>query len=250
MMSSRRFGEDNIRLYDFAKKYQENQNSTEMVKKQNAAEEKILTARLEYLNNQKELTKKNMEKEIELVRRNSSSGRDTFRKYLSPAQQNAVCTRQNTPDTLRRCNSAGKCERCLLLTSHSNKRLSWHCWNEPNISRGTNDEKYVGCRQYHEHEPTKNKQGIKYLLEETHNDNSLTSKLRVEECDGVRTTDILRTACNGDLELKSHFDTDETVEEARCTARHTEHTSHARTDISQAIQARRQEWMRTPTTVP
>lgn len=74
-MSSRRRGED-MSLYDFAKKYQENQSSSELVKKQNASEDKVLSARLEYLNNQKVLTMKTLEKEIDLIKRRKMYGLD------------------------------------------------------------------------------------------------------------------------------------------------------------------------------
>lgn len=81
-MSSRRRGED-MSLYDFAKKYRENQSSSELVKKQNATEDKVLSARLEYLNNQKVLTMKTLEKEIDLIKRRKKYGWDSPRTVSS-----------------------------------------------------------------------------------------------------------------------------------------------------------------------
>lgn len=81
-MSSRRRGED-MSLYDFAKKYRENQSSSELVKKQNATEDKVLSARLEYLNNQKVLTMKTLEKEIDLIKRRKKYGWDSSRTVSS-----------------------------------------------------------------------------------------------------------------------------------------------------------------------
>ena len=70
-------------LYDFAKKYRENQSSSELVKKQNATEDKVLSARLEYLNNQKVLTMKTLEKEIDLIKRRKKYGWDSSRTVSS-----------------------------------------------------------------------------------------------------------------------------------------------------------------------
>ena len=95
-MSSRRRGED-MRLYDFAKKYQENQSSTELVKKQNASEDKELSSRLEYLNNQKVLTMKTLEKEIDLIKRRKMYGWDGSRKNSVSSHHFDRASLPNTP---------------------------------------------------------------------------------------------------------------------------------------------------------
>jgi hypothetical protein len=95
-MSSRRRGED-MSLYDFAKRYQENQNSSELVKKQNASEDKVLSARLEYLNNQKVLTMKNLEKEIDLIKRRKMYGWDSARKNSVSSHHFDRASLPNTP---------------------------------------------------------------------------------------------------------------------------------------------------------
>ena len=95
-MSSRRRGED-MSLYDFAKKYQENQSSTELVKKQNASEDKVLSSRLEYLNNQKVLTMKTLEKEIDLIKRRKIYGWDGSRKNSVSSHHFDRASLPNTP---------------------------------------------------------------------------------------------------------------------------------------------------------
>lgn len=74
-------GED-LSLYAFAKKYQENQNSSELVKKQNATEEKVLSAKLEYINNQQCLTMKTLEKEINMIKKRAISSHHFDRAFL------------------------------------------------------------------------------------------------------------------------------------------------------------------------
>ena len=95
-MSSRRRGED-MSLYDFAKKYQENQSSTDLVKKQNASEDKVLSSRLEYLNNQKVLTMKTLEKEIDLIKRRKMYGWDGSRKNSVSSHHFDRASLPNTP---------------------------------------------------------------------------------------------------------------------------------------------------------
>ena len=95
-MSSRRRGED-MSLYDFAKKYQENQSSSDLVKKQNATEDKVLSARLEYLNNQKVLTMKTLEKEIDLIKRRKKYGWDGSRKHSVSSHHFDRASLPNTP---------------------------------------------------------------------------------------------------------------------------------------------------------
>jgi hypothetical protein len=95
-MSSRRRAED-MGLYDFAKKYQENQSSSELVKKQNASEDKVLSARLEYLNNQEVLTMKTLEKEIDLIKRRKMYGWDGSRKNSVSSHHFDRASLPNTP---------------------------------------------------------------------------------------------------------------------------------------------------------
>lgn len=97
-MVSRRRGED-LSLYDYAKKYQENQSSCELVKKQNASEDKALSGRLEYLNNQKVLTMKTLQKEINLIKRRSMYCRAASRNVSSHHFDRA-----SLPNTPRRWN--------------------------------------------------------------------------------------------------------------------------------------------------
>ena len=94
-MSSQR--REDLNLYDFAKKYQENQSSSELVKKQNATEDKVLSARLEYLNNQKILTMKTLEKEIDLIKKRKKYGWDNPKKDSLSSHHFDRASLPNTP---------------------------------------------------------------------------------------------------------------------------------------------------------
>ena len=160
-MSSRRRGED-MSLYDFAKKYRENQSSSELVKKQNATEDKVLSARLEYLNNQKVLTMKTLEKEIDLIKRRKKYGWDSPRTVSSHHFDRASLP--NTPRRWTKDNfspakfvkrksqqqlvTKNKQDRAanFMNTTDANKACETHI---PSPKRNENDETLVQNRDLH-----------------------------------------------------------------------------------------------------
>ena len=268
-MTSRRRGEDSIRLYDFAKKYQENQNSSEMVKKQNATEEKVLSTRLEYLNNQKELAKKTMEKEIDLVQRNSLSARETSGRSRVSYQMNRAASLSSI-ESWRRENLSEKCERCLLLATPQSpsKESKPHCCNE--IDSKDNGE----CRVTNIHSAQSSKQRENLTLDlrnnetgssfqettfvMTGNSTRLSSEIsknstpkRQTRNFGLNTSDSKTKLCFVDSSTPRFHLTNDGAENVERNGRQTkQNCCRAQSHYLQALEARREAWARTPTPFP
>lgn len=261
-MTLRRRGDDNARLYDFAKKYQENQNSSELVKKQNATEEKVLSARLAYLNNQKELIKKTMEKEIDLVRRNSLS-RASYQMDRSASLPSAVAsTRENLAELKR--------ERCLLLvTPQSPSIVNRNTNNAPSkeISRYCNGiysmEQASKQRGNVEVEPSKNEKQTDSCFQETtcvttgkstrvgFQINRSSSTKRHERNVSLKTVTSSSKVCCGDSTPRCQLTNDEAENvERNDSLQMKQDRCHTSFYYSQALQARRQAWMRMPAPFP
>lgn len=262
---ARRRAEDNFRLYEFAKKYQENQNSSELIKKQNAAEEKVLSARLEYLNNRKELTKKTMEKEINLVRRKCSSGRESSRRILSSYQLDRTSL-PNTPSSSRGCRS-GKCARWLSLPQlpSANIEITSSDYsnqidkNERNVCR--TDVPPVQTPQQHDHVAVNNEYNGKEAnisLEETNHKvgnptrvNSPTAKHSGHEKQTRNSFAWYNRTKPFGVGSTLNF-TNDAIDDMREIDGNQENqnTCKARSHSRGSMEARRQDWMRTPTPFP
>lgn len=280
-MSTRRRNDDSVRLYDFAKKNQENQNSSDMVKKQNAAEEKVLLARLEYLNNQKQLTRRTMEKEIDLVKRSScSSGRETSRKSLSSYQLHrsfSLSLPNTLPGSTRESLSTGKCEKCFVSQIASRKMdisSPYRCKTlERKSSSGINDSgadiltiKSSGIKdsgadvlstqtaQQYGNLSLEDDEEQDCVSEETVSDvpnrNSTRSRNLSPNSNTTAGTRMLR-GVRADSNMTSHFTNNAWNENKREQISPMKQLlGQTRSNYSQAVETRRQEWMRTPTPFP
>ena len=270
-MTSRRRSEDSIRLYDFAKIYQENQNSSDMVKKQNATEEKVLSARLEYLNNQKELAKKTMEKEIDLVQRNSLSARETSGKSRMSYQMNRAVS-MSSIESWRRENLFEKCERCLLLATPQSpsKESKPHCCNEIN----SKDDGECCVRNVHSAQSSKQRENL--TLDSRNNEKETGSSFqettfvmtgnstrvgseisknsspkRQTRNFGLNTSASKTKLCFVDSSTPRFHLTNDGAENVERNGRQMkQNCCRAQSHYLQALEARREAWARTPTPFP
>lgn len=262
-MTSRRHGEDSIRLYDFAKKYQENQNSSEMVKKQNATEEKVLSAQLDHLNNQKELAKKTMEKEIDLLRRNCLSARETSGKSRMSYQINRAVTLSSI-ESWRRENLSEN-ERCLLLATPQSPSEE----SKPHFCNEIDSKDHGECCVTNVHAAQSSKQRENSTLDSRNNEKETTfvmtgnstqvgteisknsSTKRQTRNFGLNTSASKTKLCFEDsLTPRFHLTNDGAENVERNGREKKQDCCRAQSHYLQALEARREAWSRTPTPFP